>query len=76
MAVETKDYEAVIDFLQPPDPRKSRAQIPVRPESTRSTQAASGLGASLKEDYEYQKRTGEWRRDYQIFIAGWVQLEA
>ena len=75
MAVETKDYEAVIDFLQPPDPRKSRAQIPVRPESTRSTQAASGLGASLKEDYEYQKRTGEWRRDYQIFIAGWVQLE-
>ena len=75
MAVETKDYEAVINFLQPPDPRKSLAQIPVRPELMRSTPATSALGSSLKEDYEYQKRTGEWRRDYQIFIAGWVQLE-
>ncbi len=75
MAVETKDYETVINFLQSSDSRECLAQIPARPESTRSTQATSDLGALLKEDYDYQKRTGEWRRDYQIFIAGWVQLE-
>ena len=75
MAVETKDYETVINFLQSSDSRECLAQIPARPESTRSTQATSDLGALLKEDYDYQKRTGEWRRDYQIFISGWVQLE-
>ena len=75
MAVETKDYETVINFLQSSDSRECLAQIPARPESTRLTQATSDLGALLKEDYDYQKRTGEWRRDYQIFIAGWVQLE-
>ena len=75
MAVETNDYETVIRFLQSFDSRECLAQIPARPESTRSTQATSDLGALLKEDYDYQKRTGEWRRDYQIFIAGWVQIE-
>ena len=75
MALETKDYETVINFLQSSDSRECLAQIPARPESTRSTQATSDLGAFLKEDYDYQKRTGEWRRDYQIFISGWVQLE-
>ena len=75
MAVETKDYETAINFLQSSNPRKCLAQMPAPPESTRSTQATSDLGGLLKQDYDYRKRTGEWRRDYQIFIAGWEQLE-
>ena len=75
MAVETKDYETAINFLQSSNSRKCLAQIPAPPESTRSTQATSDLGGLLKQDYDYRKRTGEWRRDCQIFIAGWEQLE-
>ena len=75
MAVETKDYEAVINFFQASDSRKSLAQIAARPESTMSTRPTSDLGVLLKQDYDYQKQTGVWRRDYQIFISGWGQLE-
>ena len=75
MAVEIKDYETAINFLQSSNSRKCLAQIPAPPESTRSTQATSDLGGLLKQDYDYRKRTGEWRRDYQIFTAGWVQPE-
>ena len=77
MAVETKDYETVINFLQSSNSRKCLASsIPAPAESTRQTQSTSELGGLLKEDYEYRKRTGgEWRRDYRIFIAGWVQPE-
>ena len=75
VAVETKDYETVISFLQSCDSWKSLAKNPARPELTRLPQATSDLGVLLKEDCDYQKQTGEWRRDYQIFIAGWEQLE-
>jgi TrmH family RNA methyltransferase len=75
MAVETKDCEAAINFLQSSNSRKCLAKIPASPESTRSTQATSDLGGLLKEDYDYQKQTGEWRRNYQIFISGWARLE-
>ena len=75
MTVETKDCEAAIGFLQSSDSWKSLAQNPARPELTKLPQATSDLGALLKEDYEYQQQTGEWRRDYQIFTAGWGQLE-
>lgn len=75
MAVETKDYEKVIHFFQSSDSTKSLTQIPAVSESTRLSQATYNLGALLNEDYDYHNRTGEWRRDYQIFIAGWEQLE-
>ena len=75
MAVETTDYEAVINFFQASGPRKSLVQIAARPESTMSARPTSELGALLKEDFDCQKQTGEWRRDYQIFISGWGQLE-
>ena len=76
MAVETKDYETAINFLQSSNSRKCLASsIPAPAESTRQTQSTSELGGLLKKDYEYRKRTGEWRRDYRIFIAGWVQPE-
>ena len=43
MAVETKDYEAAINFLQSSNSRKCFAQTPASPESTRSTQSTSDL---------------------------------
>lgn len=75
MAVETKDYETVINFLRSSELRLSRSQNPARSDLTRLSHATTDLGALLKEDFDYQKQTGEWRRDYQIFIAGWAQLE-
>ena len=75
MAVETQDYEAAINFLLSSDSRIPVAPISAAPESTGAAPTTSGLGTSLKEDYDYQKRTGEWRRDYQIFITGWRRLE-
>ncbi len=75
MAVETKDYEEAIKFLLSSDSRKPLARITASHESAWATHAPSDLGEALKEDFEYQKRTGEWRRDYQIFVTGWRQLE-
>ncbi len=75
MADETKDYETVINFLRSCDSWKSRSESFANPELTRVPQETPDLGALLKEDYDYQRQTGEWRRDYQIFISGWARLE-
>ncbi|MDE0297656.1 MAG: RNA methyltransferase [Candidatus Poribacteria bacterium] len=75
MAVETKDYEAAIRFLRSSRSRKRPAQVSDRSESECSPEVASELVALMEKDWEHQKRTGEWQRAYQVFIAGWEQLE-
>ena len=75
MSAETKDYEAIIEFLYLLEPAQSAPHGALSSENAAREANSSSLGLVLKEDYHHYQGTGEWRNNYQLFVSGWPQLE-
>lgn len=75
MAQQTSDYHSVLAFIA----ESKRSQCLIRdldlPGQLRSENAIPYLGVGLASDYDHYMKTEEWRTSYEVFVAGWDNID-
>jgi tRNA G18 (ribose-2'-O)-methylase SpoU len=74
MAIETKEYEKVIKFIN--DVGVKELFIPNAELPEIFTKLHGWIGSGFEGEYKRYIDTGEWAtRTYQIFVSGWTEIE-